>query len=264
MLSNVLLKSLRDARRSMIWWSLGLVALIGITVLFYPAIQDAPELNEIFDELPEAVMALLGESDLVSPEGYLNSQLFALMLPLLLIFYAVGSGAAAIAGEEERGTLEPLLSHPVGRIKVALQKTVAMTLLIIYLCVVTGAATWGGAVLVEMEIDPANLAAAMVAAAALAFAFGCLALAVGAATGSRSTAIGIGAAVGIGGYLTFSLAPLVKFLDQIRFLSPFNYYDTGTVLREGLRYENPAILLASGVVLLAAGIWVFNRRDLAV
>ena len=207
MLSNVLLKSLRDARRSMIWWSLGLVALIGITVLFYPAIQDAPEFNEIFDELPEAVMALLGESDLVSPEGYLNSQLFALMLPLLLIFYAVGSGAAAIAGRGGAGHpraaayLIPLVAS-----RLPCRKTVAMTLLIIYLCVVTGAATWGGAVLVEMEIDPANLAAAMVAAAALAFAFGCLALAVGAATGSRSTAIGIGAAVGIGGYLTFSLA----------------------------------------------------------
>lgn len=264
MLSNVLLKSLRDARRSMIWWTLGLVALIGMTVLFYPAIQNAPELNDIFAEMPEAVVALLGESDLVSPEGYLNSQLFALMLPLLLIFYAVGSGSAAIAGEEERGSLELLLSHPIGRIKVALQKTMAMTILIIYLCIVTGVATWIGAVLVEMQIDPGNLAAAMVAAAALAIAFGCLALAVGAATGSRSTAIGIGAALGIGGYLTFSLAPLVEFLDQISFLSAFNYYDTGTVLREGLRYENPAILLASGLVILAVGVWIFNRRDLAV
>ena len=37
------------------------------------------------------------------------------MVPLLLLIAAIGAGAGAIAGEEERGTLDLLLSLPVSR-----------------------------------------------------------------------------------------------------------------------------------------------------
>ena len=37
------------------------------------------------------------------------------MLPLLLLVYAIGAGSRAIAGEEESGTLDLLLAHPLSR-----------------------------------------------------------------------------------------------------------------------------------------------------
>ena len=44
------------------------------------------------------------------------------MVPLLLLVAAIGAGARAIAGEEERGTLDLLLSTPVSRRRLALEK----------------------------------------------------------------------------------------------------------------------------------------------
>ena len=53
---------------------------------------------------------LIGEVDYTTPEGYLQSELFSFLAPILLIVYTIGAGARAIAGEEEAGSLDLLLS----------------------------------------------------------------------------------------------------------------------------------------------------------
>src|SRR3989304_5752380 len=128
MLRFITTKTLRDGRRGLLWWSLGLAGLAGITVLTYPAIRDMPGLDELMEGLPEALLALIGENDLLSPAGYLNSQLFGAIVPLLFIFYGVGAGAGAIAGEEENRTLDLLLANPVGRTRVVVEKALAMVI----------------------------------------------------------------------------------------------------------------------------------------
>ena len=70
--------------------------------------QDGQRLSEAL----KAFIAFGGDLDYVSGAGYLGSELFAFMVPLLLLIAAIGAGARAIAGEEERGTLDLLLANP--------------------------------------------------------------------------------------------------------------------------------------------------------
>jgi len=128
LLANVFLKSLRDQRRSLCWWLVGVAALSIFTVLFYPSIADDPAFDEMLERLPEALSrAMLGDvKDLTSPEGYLNSQLFVFMIPLVLMVFTVGKGTGGIAGEEEKGTLELLLSYPISRWRLVVDKFLAM------------------------------------------------------------------------------------------------------------------------------------------
>ena len=46
LLRSVLLKTLRDQRRSLGWWVLGMVTLISVTVAFYPSFSEAPEFDD--------------------------------------------------------------------------------------------------------------------------------------------------------------------------------------------------------------------------
>ena len=106
MLRNVLLKSLRDARRALMWWSIGLILLALMMMAFYPSIREsAEELEGYVEALSPEVMALFaGEfTDITSPEGFLNSQLYFLMVPLLFLIFAVSYGSGATAGEETKG-----------------------------------------------------------------------------------------------------------------------------------------------------------------
>ena len=105
------------------------------------------------------------------------------MVPLLLLVAAIGAGAGAIAGEEERGTLELLLANPVSRTKVVLEKSVALVAEIAGLGFVLWLALLVGALLTSMDISAGHLAAATLSAVLLALAYGAIALLLGAATG---------------------------------------------------------------------------------
>jgi len=114
---EVTLEAFRERRRSLVWWTVGLTATIALTIAFYPSLADDQALSDYAKDLPESLRALFvgGELDIASPAGFLNSQVFALTAPMLLLIFAIGAGSGAVAGEEERGTLDLLLAHPLRR-----------------------------------------------------------------------------------------------------------------------------------------------------
>ncbi|MGZ4410309.1 MAG: ABC transporter permease subunit, partial [Gaiellaceae bacterium] len=115
MLGSVWGKSLRDVQRAFFWWALGLVGLVALMISVYPSVRGNRSLNQLVNDYPDALkgfVAFGGELDYVSGAGYLGSELFSLMIPLLLLVAAIGAGSRAIAGEEESGTLDLLLANP--------------------------------------------------------------------------------------------------------------------------------------------------------
>ncbi|MBC8279942.1 MAG: ABC transporter permease subunit [Chloroflexi bacterium] len=266
MLGNVFLKTLRDQRRSLCWWVLGVVALSLFTVLFYPSIADAPEFDEMLENLPEALSrAMLGDvTDLTSPEGYLNSQLFVFMIPLVFLIFTVARGSGAVAGEEERGTLELLLSYPIRRWKLVTDKFSAMASAIAIVAAGTWLSLFIGAAMVDMEIGAWRLAEATFSAAWLSLVFGTFALALGSATGKRNMSIGITAGLAAGAYLLNAMAPLSETLEPTRKFSPFYYYSSSDPLSNGLDPLHVLVMAGLVAVFLVIATLTFERRDIGV
>jgi ABC-2 type transport system permease protein len=266
MLRNVFLKTLRDRRRSMVGWTIGLVASVAFVMAFYPSIRgSAAGFKELIESLPEELLAVTGRSaDITSAEGYLNSQIFNLVAPLLLLIFAVAFGARTVAGEEQRGQLELVLAAPVPRWRVVSEKLAAMVLATFLL----GAAIWAtiavSAPLAEMDLDTGRVAQAVLSAVLLALAFGGLALAIGCLTGKRSIAAGVTGAVATAAYLVNAFAPLTDSLDAVKGFSPFYYYNSADPLRNG---ADPAHLAFLGLLVFAfaaIALITFDRRDLAI
>lgn len=264
MLKNIVTKTVWDQRRSLLWWVLGLAVLVAITVASYPAVRDAPDVNQLMEDLPEALKALIGESEIVSPPGYLNSQLFTFMLPIIFLIYAAMLGAGAVAGEEERGTLDLLLAYPVSRRRVVLQKFAGIAVVLIVFSTALWLMIWVGALLVDMEIGAGRLAAVTSSLALLTLLFAAFALMLGCLTGRRALSLGVCAAVALGAYLLNSLATLVDWLEPFRVLSPFYYFIDADPLRHGLNPAHAAVLLAGSAILVAVAVPAFEQRDIAV
>jgi ABC-2 type transport system permease protein len=265
-LRSIALKSLRDIRRGFLWWSLGLAGFVALIVSVYPTVHSNPALKNLSEDYPKALQAFIafgGAVDYASAAGYLGIELFSLMVPLLLLVAAIGTGAGSIAGEEERGTLELLLANPVSRTKVVLQKTVALVLEITGLGLVLWVTLWIGALFANMDISAGHLAAATLSAVLLALAYGTIAVLLGAATGRRTVAIGLTAAAAVAAYLVNGLAPLVHALEVPQKLSPFYHYAVGDPLRNGVSFTHLAVLVAIAVVATALAPWFFSRRDVA-
>lgn len=262
---DVLLKTLRDMRRGFAWWALGLVGLVTMQISVYPTVRDDPGFSELTESYPDVLKELFGfggSFDYTSPAGYLGIELFSLIVPLLLIIAAVATGAAMIAGEEDRGTLDLLLSLPVTRRRVAAEKLGAMAAEVAALGLVLLVSLWIGVQAIDMGLSLARLAAVTLAAVILATGFGAIALFLGAATGSRGAAIGVSAALAVAAYLVNSLAALVSQLETAQRFSPFYHYSAPDPLRNGFSGWHLVALLVVVVVASAAALVVVDRRDL--
>jgi len=264
MLRNTFLKNLRDQRKSFMWWSIGIGALLILTILFYPSVADSPEFDELFEKMPEALAKLfMGEvTDLTSPEGYLNSQLFVLLIPLMFLFFAIARGSGAIAGEEEKGTLDLLLSYPLKRSRVVMEKFASMVVTILTLAFVMWLSMAVGVMAVGMDISLVRIAEATLSGALLGLTFGTLALALGCAKSNRGLSIGVASALGVAAYFVNGLAPAVQALESFQKLSLFYYYIGADPLSNGLDLVHAGVIIGLTGILFAVALVTFERRDL--
>jgi beta-exotoxin I transport system permease protein len=183
---SIAVHALRRRRTSLIWWALGVAGMAALLAVAYPTIRDNNELDKTFGSLPPGVEALLGLSGgntLTSPAGYLDSQFFANILPVMLLVFAIGVAAWSVAGDEQSGTLELLLANPIGRVPVALARFAALVAMLAVLVAVGVATLVGLAPTTGLNkgLPADKLAAATIGAGLLALAFAAVAFAVGAA-----------------------------------------------------------------------------------
>ncbi|HEU5111380.1 MAG TPA: ABC transporter permease subunit [Micromonosporaceae bacterium] len=263
MLGNVFLKSLRDQRRALVGWGAGIVAFIVLEAALWPSVSAMPELEELLAGYPEAMRELFGLEEFATGAGFLNAELFSAMLPLLFIVFGISRGARAIAGEEEAGTLEVLLSTRVSPAALLLQQAAVLGTAVSVLGVLTYGAVLASSVAFGMGVGAADLAGAVLAMVLLGVEFGWLALAIGAATGRRGVAIGLAAAAAVASYLLYAAGTMVAAVEPWLPLSPFFQALDGGPLGAGLPAAYGWLALVPTVV-VAAALPVFDRRDIRV
>ena len=266
MLGTVFAKTLRDQRRSYPWWVVGFMGTVVMYAAVWPSIaENADMFEDYMKNLPDVFQELIGGAGgFTTPEGYLGSELFSFLGPILLLVYAIGAGARAIAGEEEGGSLDLLLSTPVRRRRVLVDKFEAMVLgtfglaFVAWLAVVALGPIW------DLRPDLENFTAACLHLFLLAIAFGAIALAVGSATGSKGLAIGVPSGFALVAFIVNLFGTTVSWLEPVRPLSPFYYYSGSEPLANGVDVVHALVLVAIVTVALAFAVWRFERRDLAI
>jgi ABC-2 type transport system permease protein len=264
MLRSLIGKSVYDARRGLLGWSLGLLATVGTLVVMYPTVQTG-DYGRMVQQSPEALLRAFGMErglDVASGAGYLSGYLFGFMLPVLLLVYAIGAGATAIAGEEEHHTLDLLAAHPISRTRLLVEKFTAFVITAVLLGAVVAAGVLVAGPAVGLHVPVGGLLAAVASQVLLAVLFGTLALAVGAATGSRGLAVGVSAAAAAGAYLANALAPLADALHPLQRLSPLYWATGNNPLVHGPGAGLVVIVTVTGILLAVAAAW-FTHRDLA-
>ncbi len=259
--------TLRSRRRSMIGWSLSLIGLIGITVAAYPSIANQEGFSDIIDEYPEFVQEILGLGSglsITEPAGYLNSQFFSNLLPLLFIIFLVSFGVRVTATDERDGTLDLIAAHPIPRRRLMLEKALAVLTTGTVLALLSILTFVISTPLAGMDVSFSALWGATVSVFLAGALFGGLAFGIGAATGSRGVALGTTSGLAVATFLLWGLAPLIDPINSLERLSPFFWALAGDPILNGIQAGNALLLLGSGVLFAGAGIWLFDRRDLAV
>jgi ABC-2 type transport system permease protein len=263
----VFTRMLYRRRAGLAWWGLAVVGMCALLAVAYPTVRGNNELDKTFANLPSGVEALLGLSGgagLTSPAGYLDSQFFANILPVMLLVFAVAGAAWSIAGDEAAGTLELLLANPISRVRVALARFAALVALLAVLAALCVLALVALAPPTGLShgLPATHLAAATLSSALLALTFAAVAFAVGAASGRRSAALAVAASVAVAGYVLEGLSQQIHALHPVRAVNPWHWMLGPDPLRHGLTWHvwlPPAMAI---VALVAVGLPRLARRDL--
>jgi ABC-2 type transport system permease protein len=257
-------KMLRDHRRAMAGWVAALVLLALMDLAVFPTVQSqASRMEQFLEAYPQALKAMFGlGSDFGTGPGYFDAEFFSFLAPLVVLAIGIGFGAGATATEEERGTIDWLMSAPLSRARVMLEKSLGVLLAVLAAGAALMVVMLIGSPLAGLSLSIGGIAAAVVNLVLLGWAYAALALAVGAATGHRWAATGAAVALGLGGYLLTALARLVPLLQSWRWLSPFTWYASRDALGGQLHAGYLAALLLTTLILVAVAVFAFRRRDL--
>lgn len=259
---TLLLKTLRDRWRSSLAWAVGITALSSVQLYIYPSIQDsASAMDQFLKAFPKEFIAMFRIEDYTSGAGFLGTELFSMMIPI--VFISVGaSWGAAIAAEEEHGTSEVLYALPLSRTRIIVSKTLAAWLVQLWLVAVVLLVISFGASLVDLDLSEAHLIPVTLSCLGLGLFFNAFAFCVGAFTGKRGAGLGLAIALALISFLVFSLAPMVDTFDAIVKFMPFQWALGENPLLKGFDWVGLGWLgLGAGICYLL-GLVAVNRRDL--
>jgi len=260
---TLVIKTLRDHWRSTLMWTLGIVSITSIQLYIYPSVvQSSNAMQSYIDAFPEALRSIFRMEDYFSGEGFLGTELYSMMVPLIFISMSAARGSSAIAGEEESGNADILFALPISRTKILINKMLALVIETLFVAVFLIGAIAIGSSMVDMEIATSKVVVATISALLLGLIFGAFALIAGAFTGKRAPATGLSVALAIAALLFYSLAPIV---DTFKVLTPYNPMDwaiNGNPLSEGVSAASFVKLISLFVALNALSILIFRKRDI--
>lgn len=259
---SLLRSELRIRSRSTWGWLAGIVLLVAMIAGFYPAVRNLASLDSIYADLPAVLQSLLGGSDLVSPSGYLRTQLLAFFLPIVLLILGMGRGAAALAGEEEDRTLDLLLAQPISRSRLYLVKSAAVVCWLAVMALATFATLAALDSITGLRLPWTDLAAVCLQMGLMCVAASLLTMAVASAAGRRIIGVAVVGYYLILVYLAEGLAEVVSWLRPVRPLSLWHWYLGNDPLAQGLDPASVLVLVGVSAVAIGIGAWVFTGRDL--
>lgn len=263
MLKNIFLKTLRDQLGSIFWWSLGFIFLSIYLTWFYPYISKNAEIFKMVEALPPVIKNLIGDIDFAAtPAGFFNLQPFSFSAPIMILFYSVSKGVGVVAGEKENGTLDLLLSKPVSRSQIIIQKVLSIStgLAIIHIFFFLGMAL--GLTLFKINLNIFKLAEAMISLYFLSLSFLMISVSTGIIFLDRKKALGVVSGFALISFIINSYSPGLKPFQIARTLSPFYYNSGNSPIKNGLDLHLILFQVLIIFMFLILSLLTFNKRDL--
>ncbi len=240
---------------------LALVAIAVGYLALYPSLEE--QLANMAADLPDVYRALLGDVDLASPTGYIRSQVYSLLGPLLVAGGCIAAGSSLARAERDR-TLAVMVVTPLGRRRVAAAWAgfVVVAALLAGVAIVVGVTL--GAPLAGTPVSLMSTLGATIPVVVFGVAAGAAALLGSVATGSPGVATALGWSVVVWGFVSNSISELIVSASWLASVSPWAWHGSGRGIGGPVDATGLVLLTTMSIVLVTASVHWFQRRDLHV
>ena len=252
-LRGVMARSLAANWLSIFWWMVGL-AVFGVYAVFI-AKSAEDVIAKAFKTSP-VLQAIFGGSNLATNGGFIQAIEFSFVpfvSVLAAMFFAINW-----ASDLDRARLETLLSEPLPRWRLPLERFVVVVVGVVALGLMAWLAPLVGGAVASFSLDAGSLAAAGLGIIPLGLVTGALVYAL---AGRVPSGVILGVVGGLASlsFLAELLNDLLKLPTWTLNLSIFHVY--GQPITDGINWTGTIVLLVIAAALLAIGVVRFARED---
>lgn len=268
MTGAVFIEIFKQTWKQMIAWGLGLAALAMLVVLMVP-LFDMQDMKSLLESFPPFILAMIGVGrDLevfATNEGFVAIGFFG-KSALIFAVYPVVMGMRITAEEEDNGIMDVLLSLPVSRAQVLVEKFLAYCVSIVGVVALIYLGVGIGAGLGNVELEVGRLTEVTFYLIPLMIFVMAATMLVAAVARRRMMALGVITAFVVASFMlqTIGLAAEGTVAEPLGTVSFFTYYNAGNILREGFIWPHIAGYVALSLVMLAVSLYRYERRDVGV
>lgn len=261
---NIVKRELRSNLKSMIIWSLAIAFLVTIWMIEYESFAGNPAITDLMDSMPQGMLAALGMKDLTltSLNGFIGS--ISLYIYLLLGIQAILLGSSIISKEERDRTAEYLFTLPISRKKVIVGKTISAIINLAILNIITLASMIVSTMSYNKGEDFYSfIGITFVSILIIQMIFLSIGMFVASVNKRHKKSGNISVGILMITFLISSLISMVDSVDFLKFITPFQYFETSYILNE-MSLEPIYIVLS--IFIIVAGIGgtfiLYPKRDL--
>ena len=264
---NIYIKELKSHRKSLIFWSIGVILMVASGMSKYAGLKSSGQsITEVFSQMPKSMQAVMGIGplDLSKASGFYG--LLFLYLVLMATIHAAMLGATIISKEERDKTSEFLFVKPVSRTKIISAKLLAaFTNIVIFNLVTFVSSLVAVGKMSEGEDVNGDIAITMVGMFILQLVFLAIGSAISAVKKRPKTAGSLATGILLLVFLLSVAIDLNEKLENLKYLTPFKYFEAKNMMYGGGFEGVYLILSALLIVLLIYVTYVFyKKRDLNV
>jgi len=260
-LKSVFLKTLRDYRVAILGWGIGMGLVVVSPMASVSALVTTPQARE---QLVSLAATFAWNADAIAVDTIGGYATFKIGIFIFLIaIWPLLAGSRMLRGEEDRGSMDVLLSLPRPRLRVALEKLAAMWTALLVIGVLIGLVAFAGGKKFGADFGLGDGLLFGLNLALICAVFGGLALLISQFTQERGPAAGWTAGLLLVFIVLDMVHRVVPSIEWISRLSPIYYYNLSKPLVPGHGADAGAMVvqLALAALLSGAAVWLFARRD---
>lgn len=259
---TILKHELKQSRVSFLIWTGVIGLMVILVVILFPEFKGEMDMfNSIFESMG-AFTAAFGLDYLNMGEliGYYAIEIGS-TLGIGGALYAALIAIQALSGEEDQGSADFLLTHPISRVQVVFEKWLHILLRVISLNAIIFTLAIGSMALINEPIPWRELIMLHLAYLLTQIQTAAIAYALSAFFRRRNIGLGLGIALLL--YFLSIIAKLTTNLDFLNYLTPYGYSDPVYILKND-SLNIPLVILGLVITLIALAIahWQYKRKDI--
>lgn len=259
---TVMIHEIRRGCKAMLIWSASVGGMILLCLMMFPEMKkELGSLMNLFSAMGGFAAAFgMDKLNLGNVMGFYGIYAGA-MLGIGSIFYGASLGIGMLSKEEKDHTAEFLLSHPISRNRVFLEKFLAAVLLLLMMNLIILAFALVSFFVIGETPDWKRFwlfhgAQGMMQLEVLALCFGISAFL---RRGSLSIGIGIASLL----YFLGLVGNITEKAEAVKYITPYTYADASRIISEGqVDLKLAGLGLLYGTALLIAGYLYYQKKDI--